>query len=483
VDRRLVWGLFAAAFVVRAVWVLFVHPPAEAEFSDMARYIDRAELLASEGGEAPRRSLAWQTWGTHTLLALPLWLFGPETGRTVAALWWAAFGAGTVALTAVLAAFVRPPGPHFRALPAIAGTVMFSWYPNLAGTGYWLAETPFAFCQLAAFTALCDVMRRGRAGSALAAGLAGAVAFAVRPQIAVFFALVFVLAMWRRRDLPRVTWRHHVIVALPLLAMFAFSNWRFVHHTGYCCGVAENANMNFTAGRCHNIVTQAFKSEAALASSVRRGSTKDGRRVSIPGFRQLAARGEDHPLALAPALGSETIRFVGYIGEPAIHEDLQAQCWARTGLLEQLRYGVTNMSLLWFWARQWPDSADKKAPAGLRVVSEVYRHLFVVVLWLPGLAGIAWALAGIKRSLPRALCGVNLLVSMGVAAVFFGDVRLRTPYDPFWIVLAAWVVGAGIGRLRDHMASRRGETAAAARESGFSTASSSSTPGADADPH
>ena len=72
----------------------------------------------------------------------------------------------------------------------------------------------------------------------------------------------------------------------PLVLMLAFSFWRFHLHTGYWGGIAENANMNFTAGRCHNIVTQAFRTQAELDASNRRNTTSDGRRVSLPGFRK-----------------------------------------------------------------------------------------------------------------------------------------------------------------------------------------------------
>lgn len=37
------------------------------------------------------------------------------------------------------------------------------------------------------------------------------------------------------------------------------------------------------------------------------------------------------------------------------------------------------------------------------------------------------------------MLGIQILVSIGVAAAFFGTIRLRTPYDPYSILLAAEV--------------------------------------------
>ena len=46
----------------------------------------------------------------------------------------------------------------------------------------------------------------------------------------------------------------------------------------------------------------------------------------------------------------------------------------------------------------------------------------------------------------------HLVSSMTVAAVFFGDIRLRLPYDPYAIILAwevwAVVIAVAWGRLR-----------------------------------
>src|SRR5688572_27932076 len=78
VDRRWLLGLTLAALTTRLSWVLWIHPPGDYIYSDMHKYVDRAQRLATLGFEPSTRELAWQVWGTHYLLAIPLWLFGTK---------------------------------------------------------------------------------------------------------------------------------------------------------------------------------------------------------------------------------------------------------------------------------------------------------------------------------------------------------------------------------------------------------------------
>ncbi|MEM7153574.1 MAG: hypothetical protein AAF799_12080 [Myxococcota bacterium] len=449
VDRRFLWVLVVLALLTRLVWVLWVHPPSDYIFSDMKKYVDRAQDLVANGFH-PDRKLAWQAWGTHYLLAVPLKLFGAKNFVAGAVMW------GLMAAAAVPGAYLLSCRVSSRKwMPYVIGIAMLLWHPNLSNSGYFLSEAPFLCFQLWSTYALVVVLQRGRHG--LAAGIVSAVAFAVRPQSALFFLLVLLTWALNRRRLPHVRVRSLVLVALPLLAMLFFSAWRFHAHTGYWAGVAENANMNLTAGRCHNIVTQAFRSERRLKASERRKNTRNGRRVSLPGFRVLAKSvPPSHPLALRPAMRSETIRMVGYIGDPDVHRELRAECYARTGLLEQARYSAVNVSLLWFIGRQWPEQsrgAKTFAPA-----VEVYKYLYQFLVWLPSLIGLVAALAWIRRRPGLAFCAWQLVTSMTVASVFFGTIRLRTPYDPYAMILAlegvVLVLGLSMALIRRSRADR-----------------------------
>ena len=445
-DRRWLLTLTVLALLTRLLWVLVIHPPGNYVFSDMGMYVKRATDLAVNGPRDGVRDLAWQAYGTHFLLALPFKLFGAGAPFRAAAVLWGLLGAAAVPLTYLLACRVLPTAR----LAKTAGVAALLWYPNLSTTGFFLSETPFLCMQLLAVYWLVQVLQTG--ARAWPAGLAAALTFMLRPQSALFFALVFGLWLVNARRLPWVRVKQLLGVAVPLLLALGFSVWRYHSHTGRWDGIAENANMNLTAGRCHNIVTQAFRSKADLKKSEKKNNTNDGRRVSLPGYRTLKQTFPDgHPLGLNPAMGSDTIRFVGYIGDPWIHRSLREECYRRTGVLGQLQYSLVNLSLQWFIARQWPDNS--KNHQYFLPVAEVYRYLFIVVVLLPSLVGVGLGLARWRRAPAATLLALCLLTSMILAAVFFGDVRLRTPYDPYALILALLAIHWASERWRARKAS------------------------------
>ncbi len=433
VDYRFLIAVVVLAVISRLIWVLWVHPPADYVFSDMKKYLLRAQDFA-EHGFHPQRTLAWQAWGTHYLLSIPLRMFGVDALRAAAAFW------GLLAASAVPAGYLLACRVSTRAwMPKVVGIVLLLWFPNLSNSGYFLSEAPFLCVQLWSTLGLVMVIQQGR--HALWAGVTSAVAFAVRPQSALLYVLVLLTWLVNRRRLPQVRVRHLALIAVPLLAMLAFSTWRFHAHTGQWVGVAENANMNLTAGRCHNIVTQAFKTERLKRRSERARNTRNGRRVSLPAFRVLARSfPPSHPLALRPAMRSETIRMVGYIGDAEPHRALREECYRRTGFFEQARYSVVNVSLLWFVGQQWPEQSR-----GSKLTlppANVYKHIYQGLVWIPSLIGLGAALWWIRRRPGLTFCAWQLCTSMTVAAVFFGTIRLRSPYDPYAIILAleGWVL-------------------------------------------
>lgn len=427
-DRRFLLALLLLGLATRFAWIMWIHPPWDYVFSDMAKYVNRAQALAEHGFVWGKRPLAWQAWGTHYILAVPLRLFGKENLVAGAALW-AVMGALTVPLAYLLACRVCSTAR----LAKIVGVVALLWHPSLSNSGSFLSETPFLFFQLWSTYWLVCTLQDGK--RSLGAGIVSAIAFAVRPQSALFFLLVFVAWLVNVRRLRHVRWFHLVAIATPLLGMLYFSMWRFEQHTGYGPGVAENANMNLTASRCHNIVTQAFRTDYLKRRSERKNNTRDGRRVSLPGYRLIAKKiPDDSLLGLRPALGGQTIRMVGYIGDPEIHREIRSRCYEKTGVVEQARYSVVNMSLLWFVGQQWPEK-EKNRKWFLGPV-EVYKHLYQVVVWVPSLLGMVWFAVRVRKRPAMSLIAFQTFTSTAIAGLFFGSIRLRTPYDIYAIILA-----------------------------------------------
>jgi hypothetical protein len=464
------WSLLGAAVLSRLIWVIWVHPPREHVFSDMAHYVHRAGLVAGFEVEWGDRMMVWQAWGTHVLLAIPLLLLGPgQSALEFAGLMWAGFSAATVVLGYQLAVRVLPgassgSGAHW---PAIAvGLTLLCWVPLLSHTGFFVSETPYACALLATTLGIVRMLQDGR--GALSAGLWGAFAFALRPQSAVFFvllALVWMLRLGRARalgggeaqglvDRRRLTTRHALLLLAPLLVIVAISMVRVRVHTGRFGGVAENASMNLTAGRCHNIVTRAWSSEADLESSLQTGSPPPDRRISLPGFRALGREGPDHPLALRPALGGEVIDMVGYIGDRDVHRKIRKRCYAVTGIGGQIHYSITNVALSWLVARPWPESSDRDAPELLPVAIRGRQIAAgLAPLSLLGMFVVLWSFARARgdardRLAGGAVCALQFASWLIVAAVFFGDPRLRVPYDPYAIILAVALVWQIATRLR-----------------------------------
>ncbi|MGH1341049.1 MAG: ArnT family glycosyltransferase [Nannocystales bacterium] len=443
-DRRFLLLLLVLGLASRFAWVLWIHPPVDYVFSDMAKYVHRAQALAEDGFVWGDRTLAWQAWGTHYILAIPLRLFGKDN-LVAGSVLWGMMGALTVPLAYLVGCRVCST----PLLAKIVGVAALVWLPSLSNSGSFLSETPFLFFQLwSTYWLLCTLQDGKRA---LGAGLVSAVALAVRPQSALFFLLVFIAWLVNIKRLRHVRWFHLVAIAAPIIAMLGFSMWRFEQHTGYGPGVAENANMNLTAARCHNIVTQAFRTEAHKKRSERRKNTRDGRRVSLPGYRLIAKRvPDDSLLGLRPALGGQTIRMVGYIGDPEIHREIRNECYEQTGVVEQVRYSMVNMSLLWFVGQQWPEK--EKGRKWFLPPVEGFKHLYQVAIWIPSLIGMVWFMVWIRRRPSMSLIAFQTFTSTAIAGLFFGSIRLRTPYDIYAIILAAEVFAVVYVRVQAYRA-------------------------------
>jgi hypothetical protein len=475
----LLWSLLGAAVLSRLVWALWVHPPRAHVFSDMAHYVYRARLIAEFEVHPGMREMVWQAWGTHALLAIPMLLMGPgESALEFAGLIWAGCSAATVVLGYLLGVRVLPAAGRANAergsvhWPALAlGLVLLVWIPLISHTGFFISETPYACVLLATTLGIVRLIQEGR--GAVCAGIFGALAFALRPQSAVFFVMLGLawLVDRRRRDgfgirgswSRRVDLRAAVLFSLPLALALAISVIRVRVHTGELGAIAENGSMNLTAGRCHNIVTRAYPSQAALESAQRTGSPRADRRISLPGFRALGREGPEHPLALRPALGGESIDLVGYIGDAKVHREIRERCRAATGITGQLRYAVINTALLWVVARPWPESSDHRAPQLLPLALRG-RDLAALVAPL-GVLGMILALLG--WGLPRSrtprdhadherraclgVCALQFASILLISALFFGTPRLRVPYDPYALVLALAFVSWSLGWVSDRL--------------------------------
>jgi hypothetical protein len=74
----------------------------------------------------------------------------------------------------------------------------------------------------------------------------------------------------------------------------------------------------------------------------------------------------------------------------------------------------------------------------------VFKRIYQIFLWLPSLVGVGLAIARLRERPELALVAWQLVNYMVVATIFFGTIRLRTPYDPYAILLAVEVWGMAV---------------------------------------
>lgn len=455
-DARFLIGLTVLALATRLLWTLLVHPPGEYLFRDMLGYVFHARWLVEHGLE-PLRSLVFQAWGTSLALALMIKIFGGHFVLAASVLWGVA-SAASVAFVYLLARRVLSA----RAAAA-TGIAALCWYPNIVNAGFFLSEG-LLLCLLPAATwRFAVLLQEGR--GALSCGLLFAACIITRFESAVVLGLACVLLLLTGGR-PRAL---IAVLAAPLVA--TTGALVFHHHSTGAWGLAESGRANLTLARCHVYRVQGYDSPDALESGA---APARGRSFGLPSFGMRFHRGElGGAFGLRPALGVDDTRgtlrtrdgvtfpfrvtrggsvlsFVGHRADREINAALQRECARRTGLSGQLAISLTNMSQLWFGNSQWPDNSDR----GTRFLpwSDLFVRLFQVLVLIPSLAGVALALRGWRRAPALALCALPLLSIMLVASIWFGEIRLRTPYDPFALLLAVWVysrLSAGLrGALR-----------------------------------
>jgi hypothetical protein len=426
VEERWLLAVLIAALIVRLHWNLVVHPLGEYVYSDMKGYVDRADRLLDVGLK-PHEYGSFFPYGTHWLVFAIKRLFGKEAYDAVGVVY-ALLGAFTVAFA--FAATRRASA--FPWVAPLVGLIGVFYYPHISLGGYVLSEVPFGFFLMGAVLCSLRLADHGRHVDAWLMGTCAALGTAVRPQLMVSAALLGLFwLVWRKR-LPMIRFVHLVQSAVPVVIVLGLSAMLLHHNTGRYGLVSENGSFNLVFGRCH-------------ASKIR--TTPDGKghgRVHFrpPSFLQVKnhendakKKGIEPRVALEPALQDE-LSYPGYIGDRERHMGYVRECVRRTGLWGQIEYGYTNASLLWRHNIPWPDSGRKQ----WQPVSRWWTHLHRDVFAIPALLGLVVLLW--RRTVKQGLIAVHFLALLVVSAIYFGEIRIRTPYDYIIIALALELASA-----------------------------------------
>src|SRR5262249_46412705 len=154
---------------------------------------------------------------------------------------------------------------------------------------------------------------------------------------------------------------------------------------------------------------------------------------SPPSLGALARHDKDHPDALFkldPA--GDTRRFFdGDMWDAQPLYSMAAECVRQTGIARQLRYAATHVVLLWGYNIVWP---DMNLGPRFRRPMEIFGALHDLLVLPPALVMIALAFR--RRNARAMLLALHVVGLAMVAVVYFGDTRLRAPYDGVLIVLA-----------------------------------------------
>lgn len=405
------------AFLVRLHWNLLAHPLGDYVSSDMKGYVSRADQMLDNFGK-PNEYHAFFPYGTHFLIALVKYLFGRDNFAAIGVVY-ALMGATIVGFAYKIAERVSSR----KWVPPLLGTILVCYYPLISLGGYTLSEIPFGvFLSMSVFF-LLRLVQDGRSRDAWLTGITAGLATACRPQILMSIALFGVAWLVFRKQMPLVRWRHLVYAGIPLALVLGFSAARMHHHTGRVGLVSENGKFNQLFGRCHN------KKATATPKQPGRGKIRFG----PPPLIQLERRAKTAPrswVQLEPALGPE-LDYRGYIADAEALDALMAKCIRKTGFLGQAKYAIVNMLLLAGYNTPWPDSGrDLWRPRAVW-----WQSLHTTFLTLPIVLGISTLF--MRRTIARhGLIAIHVVAIMITAAIYFGDTRLRAPYDPLLLLLS-----------------------------------------------
>ena len=399
-DRIALIAVIAGA-VIRAAWVLALHPPLDHLYSDMGGYVDRAVKLASGGGLD--RYDAFYPPGTHWILAVPLYIFGfDRTGLWAGAVVWWALSAFT---PLAMWRFAR----HHLTIPAAALTAIFvSFWPiHIAYAGYFLSETPSMALLVGSLWLAARASVTRSLGGSLSAGVLGGLAVANRPALIanLAVAIVSVPRAARMRALEGIGLGAAAILAIVVLHNSAAA--------GKLTLTSENSGLTFWIGHCnvHAVKTTDPSTGAFFEFS------------SPPAFQR--GSGKDYEFTDHMVWDQDFFYAMAF---DCIRQDGVAH-------LRTLARGVLDMTLT---SVPWPMAVEPDLGPRIAFTNALYSVALPVIL-----AGAVWLIRERRRRgepAGEAVMLAHFACVLLTALLFFGDPRYRQPYDLFELALAASLI-------------------------------------------
>ncbi len=432
VERHAGLVVFAVALIVRLIQNLGFHPPLHEDFSDMQGYLARArEMLDRPWAPSPR--MTFFPYGTHVFVYAIMRVFGRDDAPAIGSAF-ALVGALAVSFTHATAKYVFPD----RARPALVVGAIAAFYPPwIKQGGFVLSEMPLAVAIGVSSWAALRFVDGARARWAFTLGIAMALGATFRPQILLSLPFLIPLLFVRKPRTPRLAGVAAMIV--PIAIVLAGSAYRTHYHTGRYGFIATNGPFNLAFGRCHATV---------LTTTSTSGSS-----FTPPSFNALenyeADFGVPPLLPLDPAFGRRIV-IDGKLWDAQPALDLAKACVEKTGPFRQVKYSLSHLMLLWLYNGPWP------ASTGVVTVASAIVHAVVLA---PAMV-LGFVIAARRRYTPILVLSAHLLGLFATAIVFFGEARLRLPYDGIIVTMAVYAYDVAIPGIRGYRQRRRARKAA-----------------------
>lgn len=421
-ERQDVLFVAALAMIVRAAENFWIHPPMSEIRSDMAGYVQRANALL-QGNWAPDPRASFYPFGTHALVFALEWVFRGASSAAIGAAF--ALMGGLAVVFSMLAA--KRLAPAHPAVPLAVG-IALALEPAWVQLGsYVLSETPTALAMSLMAHFSLRLVDEGRTRDAVGLGVTTAIGATFRPQVLASLAFLAALALVRRGAFARVKRAAIVGVAVPLAIVLAFSSARMHYHTGRWGPMPTNGPFNFVFGRCHCTALSASKTS--------------GSRFEPPSLKALYVYKQRHGFEPFPPLDpvlTPELKLDGELWDPKPAYALARKCVEESGYARQLGFAATHVILLWGYNIPWPTDG------WVSVIGNVVQSIAV----LPGLV-LAMVLAFRRERARDQVLFALLLGLFATAALFFGEARMRAPYDGIVTTLAFTAYARAVAWLRE----------------------------------
>jgi len=420
--------IFLVALGARLVWVACVDSPYDNIVSDMGGYINRARQAAFGNGDPYPIFATLYPPGAHLVYAAEMKLVGFDHHAPMLFLncMWGA----VVAPCSMLLALRIVPRPW---IATAIGVFMALWYPLLAFCGFFSSEQPYAGALALSAWLLVRHVESGK--SAIALGVASAVAYLIRPQIILtltaFAAIGLVillreplgrfLAVLRRMRAPSLHLWRLVLAGSILTAAVAYGAIRYHSLCGRWGLISDNAAMT------------------RLWADTNYGKvrSKQGFFFASPPKGEI---GENRELVVD-----------GYVGDPVVLDRARRNEVNYMSTRDRVVRWISNVQLLFVKNELWPDSSHQGN--GWRRSWYQASQGFLLYALCP-LAVLGLLSCARRPRLVPVVCALHVITMLVVAAFFFAENRYRVPYDIFILVLAVegarvavTAVRAGVSRL------------------------------------